>query len=344
MNRRQVAITLIVCAVILASGAYILFFNPASEVATYRQEVAPPVEDAATAPSWVDTGQTPQPDYSSATAESHNATPQPEPEPPANVIEVREDTVVTYTFVESLADFMLHRFQPQSAQGTPATLASVKALSAYYGQELDGFAVTGDDIRMKRKAVLDYAFTPEMVRTLYDLYVPVFMAHLVDTATTDAREYKSGGTLQKRTLTKAETGAMLSLNARRIEQTATVFKAIAADPAIPETAGQYLGAAKAVGRANVQLQNAMADGKDTTKASQRLKQAIMQRERIRKSIVSRLKKACQDCPESDLFHLAQWSYRRVLSEPEKKLPTFAAAAEVLDDLADRFRATAAELE
>jgi len=346
MNRRRTAAILIVCALVLAIGAYILFSDSAQDVPTHRQVVAPP-EKPASAPSWVNKGQKAQPDYSSATTKAHNATPVPKERTAVSktkVLEVREDNMVTFTFVESLADFMLHRFLPQNMQGRPATLASTKSLNMYYGQDLDGFDVNSDDIRMARKTVLDYAFTPKMIRILYDLYTPVLMAHIVDTAATDEREYKNGDTVERRTLTNAETATMLRLNALQIEQTATAFRAIANDSSITELAGKYLGAAKAVERANLQLQNAMADETNTSKPSLRLKQAIIQREQIKKSVISRLKKACSECPDSDLFYLAQWSYRRVLGEPNKKLETFGIAADVLDDLAKRFQDKANELE
>ena len=108
-------------------------------------------------------------------------------------------------------------------------------------------------------------------------------------------------------------------------------------------AGKYLMAAKAVERANVQLQNAMADDKNISKASQRLKQAILQRERVKASTISHLKTACSDCTEAELFYLAQWAYRRILNGPEEKLKTFSVAADVLEDLAERFRTQADEL-
>ncbi|MDC0335350.1 hypothetical protein OAN24_00425 [Pseudodesulfovibrio sp.] len=342
MNQRRNAIILIACALILAIGAYVLFTDSKQEDSVVRQNVKP-IEETAQAPAWVGKGQQAEPDYSAADTEAQNATPQPDKDQVPTVIEISEDELVTYTFVESLADFMLNKFLPQDAQGKPTTLASAKSLNMYYGQELDGFGVRNNDIRMARKTVLDYAFTPAMITTLYDLYIPIFMEHIVDTASTDDREFKVKGQPERRTLTNAEISVMLKLQAGKIDQTARVFRAIASDPAITQMAGKYLQAAKAVGRTNVQLQNAIADGKDTSKPSSRLKQAIVQREQIKKSIVSRLKKACKECPDSELFYLAQWSYRRVLNEPDGKLETFAVAADVLDDMAQRFRTTSTEI-
>ncbi|WP_207259573.1 hypothetical protein [Desulfovibrio sp. Huiquan2017] len=347
MKQNRTALILISCAVLLAVGAFLILNRSRDESSAVRQEVAQPAAEPAKAPDWVDKGQEAKPDYSAATAEPETTTPVPaaESEQPKEpkTIEVTEDKVVTFTFVESLADFLLQRFQPRGPNGKPDTLATAVALNRYYGRELDGFAVSGNDIRASRKAVYDYVFNPAMIKTLYELYAPAFMVHLVDTAANTEREYTVGNATETRPLTTEEIKVMLRLNAGRIERTAEVLHAFADDPAILEMAGKYRRAAKAVERANGQLQTAMADGKDTGAAGDRLKQAILFRERTRGEIVTQLRRVCQACPESELFHLSQWGYRRTLDQPEEKTKTFGAAADVLDDLAARFRTKAEEL-
>jgi hypothetical protein len=347
MKHKRTALILIACAVLLAVGAFLILNQGEDEPSAVRSEVTAPTSEPAKAPDWVDKGQESKPDYSPSTAETETVTPPPAPAPEKTdepkTIEVTEDKVVTFTFVESLADFLLHRFQPRSPNGKPATLVTAVSLNRYYGRELDGFAVSGDDIRASRKAVYDYAFTPAMLKTLYEAYTPAFMVHLVDTAANTEREYVVGDQKETRTLTTEEIKVMLRLNARRIERTAEVFHAFADDPAIVEMAGKYRRAAKAVERANGQLQAVMAEGQPTSEASDRLKQAILFRERSRAEIVTHLKKVCQSCPESELFYLAQWAYRRNLGQPEQKLDAFGTAADLMDDLAARFRAKADEL-
>lgn len=346
MNRNKRIALLIACACILAIGSYILITAPSDDTSVHRETVAPLADDNPEAPNWVKNGQSPDPDYTPADSEAHNATPTPPSESEAGepqVIEVTEDRMVTFTFVESLADFLLYRFAPKDSQGKPTSAASAKTLNMYYGNELDGFAVSVQDIRTARKTVLDYAFNPDMLYTLSKLYAPVFVAQLVDTAKTDERLYAVGDSKEQRTLTDPEIAAMLRLNALKMEQTATVFQAIADDPQITTMAGKYLGAAKAVERVNGQLQKAIAEDKDTAQAGERLKQAILQRERIKASVVSRLKESCQTCSDGELFYLAQWSYRRVLNEPDERLATFNVAAEILRDLAETFRDEAATL-
>lgn len=347
MHQRQKATILFGCAVALAAGAYyILSPRPASEGPTVRQEIATPSDKNATAPAWVNTGQTPTPDYSAIETQARNATPVEEtaPEQPGQAIEIREDRIVTLTFVEALTDSLLAGFQPVGSRGAPATTLSIKSLNLLFGQELTGFSVSGDDVGASRQAVFDYVFNPGMIRMLHELYAPVLLAHLVDSATLDERRYTVGGAVEERTLSKTETAIMLRLIAKQAEQTASALRAVNTDPAITELAGRYLGAVKAVERANLQVQKAIDANRDTTETGQRLKQAILQREQIRKSVITRMRDACPDCPDSDLFYLAQWSYRRVLAEPDKRMAAFAEAADALDDLAKRMRDRSAQLE
>jgi hypothetical protein len=101
-------------------------------------------------------------------------------------------------------------------------------------------------------------------------------------------------------------------------------------------AAKYRRASKAVGRANSQLQTAISDEKGTAEAGERLKQAILLRERTKAEIVTHLKQVCQACTEAEVFYLSQWAYRRVLNEPDEKLKAFGVAAKIMEDLAERF--------
>lgn len=342
MNKRITAAVLVASAIMLAAGAFILFTDSSQDSGEYRHSVAPPPETP-DAPAWVDTGQEAKPDYSSANTEAQNATPVAENKNNSAVIEVTEDRMVTFTFVESLSDFFLNRFQPVGSNGQPSTTATAKALNVYFGREMDGFMVNGDDIRAARKNVLDYAFTPKMIEVLSKLYTPVLMEQLVDSALHGERAYTVGVESETRILTKAEVRTMLRLNASQLDATATLLNGIASDSSITKLAGQYLQAAKAVERSNAQLQVAIADEKDTSLAGKRLKQAILQREEVKKSITDALKKVCSDCSTAEAFYLAQWSYRRVLGDTDKKLKTFESASQALRGLSKQFKTTANEL-
>lgn len=338
MKDRRTALILLATAAMFAVGAYFLLNKPSSEAPVHRAEVVQPVEQPK-APEWVNGGQEVKPDYSSSDAEPKDVTPQPtieEKKDEPQIVEITEDKVVTFTFVESLADFILHRFQPKTTKGKPGTLASAMELNKYFGRELDGLTVAGDDIMASRKAVIDYAFTPTMLETLYNLYADPFMIHLVDTATAHEREYMVGDTKERRTLTTDEIQAMLRLNSRRIERTADLFRAFGADPAITEMAARYRRSAKSVERANVLLQDAIADDMDTTQPGERLKSAILQRERNKAEIITTLKQVCHACSETELFYLSEWAYRRVVNGSDDISKSFTKAAEILDDLAIRF--------
>lgn len=340
MKDRRTALILIGAAVMFAVGAFLFLNKTQNEPPVHRAEVIQPVEKAPKAPDWVSGSKEVQPDYSSSDAEPKDVTPPPpvveEKTAEPQTVEIEEDKVVTFTFVESLADFFLLRFQPVGPKGKPATTATAMGLNKYYGRELDGFAVTGDDVRAARQSLLNYAFNPAMLDTLYGLYADAFMIHLVDTAASVERVYKVGDTKEQRTLTTEEIQAMLRLNSRRIERTADLFRAMGSDPEITEMAARYRRSAKAVQRANDQLQDAIADDKDTQQAGERLKSAILQRERNKSEIITALKQICHACTETELFYMSEWGYRRVVSSSEETLKTFTKVSEILDDLAIRF--------
>ena len=347
MNKKNLAVVLILCAAVLAGGAYILISHTAKEGPVLRQTVAPPEEGPAKAPDWVNKGQSPSPDYSPSDSEAHNATPPAPPapvlEPPkAQVIEIREDKMVTFTFVESLVDHFLATYAPVSENGKPATRLTAMGLNMRYGRDLDSLAITGDDITAMRKSALDYLFIPTTINTLSGMYGPYFVQELTDAALTRKREYKVGVETETRALTEAETATMLRLDAGVLERTATTLRAIATDPQLTSLAGQYLQAAKAVKRSNAQLQKALSDERGAQDAGQRYKQAILQRESVRSAIVSRLRKACVGCPSGDLFYIAQWAYRRTLGETAK-LDAFAAAADALDSVSSLMLEKSVEL-
>ncbi|NDV20620.1 hypothetical protein GO013_14510 [Pseudodesulfovibrio sp. JC047] len=351
MKERQTALILIGCAILLAVGSYLLLSDSSEETpvntAAIKQSVAEPKKQPVQAPDWVNEGQKVAPDYTPATAAPVDTTPPPAVKPAKKqpqTIEISEDAVVTFSFVESLADYVLHRFVPSNLNGKPATLVSAVSLNKHFGRELDGFTVSENDIRASRKAVLDYAFTPTMLKTLYSLYSEGFVVLLTDTAATDERQYIEGKTQTMRTLTNAEIAVMLRLNSRRIERMATVFRAMGQNKSLTEMAGKYLRAAKAVERANGQMQVALADEKNTKQAGARLKSAILQRQQVKEELLLQLKKVCSSCPEAELFYLSQWAYRRVLNTPDSKLKTFTVAADILDDLAKKFVTKAKELE
>ena len=348
MNKKNLAVILVLCAAVLAGGAYILISHTAKEGPVLRQPVAPPAEVPAKAPDWVNKGQTPAPDYSPADSEAHNATPAPPPaplpEPKAQVIEIREDKMVTFTFVESLVDHFLATFTPVSAEsGKPATRLSAMGVNMRYGRDLDSLAVTGDDITAMRKSAIDYVFAPATINVLSGMYGPYFVQELTDAALTRERQYTVGVETETRALNETETAALLRLDAGVLEQTATALRAIATDPQLTSLAGQYLQAAKAVKRSNAQLQKALSEERGTQEAGQRYKQAILQRENVRSAIVSRLRKSCKGCPSGDLFYIAQWAYRRTLGETAK-LDTFAAAADALDAVSARMLEKSVELQ
>ncbi|WP_419788058.1 hypothetical protein [Pseudodesulfovibrio sp.] len=345
MNKKYLGLILIVCAIILGGGAYLLLSHPAINGSELRQTVTPPSdENPAKAPGWVNEGQKSQPDYSTVDAEAQNATPAAKeeraPVSKPKVVEIREDKMASFSFINTLVDYFLAHYAPEAGNGKPATMVTAPGLNMHYGRGLDGLNVSGDDILAMRTSVLNYIFTPSTIGALSEMYGPFFIQELSDAAMNDARKY--GSASEPRTLTKAETADMFRLNAAVLERTATALRSIATDKTVTELAGKYLQASQSVTRANAQLQKALTEQRSTHEAGQRYKQAILQREGFKSAIISRMRKNCKTCPQGEAFYLAQWAYRRTLGEISR-LPVFASAADALDALSARFLQKSFEL-
>lgn len=350
-QKRIIAGLCALVALIAISAAIKLAILGNSEKAQeHRAEVSPPSESA---PDWVEKGQQATPDYSAADMQPNNTTRATEEKqntatesqvmadesPTADAPKVvEEDKIIGFPFIDSLTNHILSRFQPGRDSKQPATKASFRSLNMYFSRNFDGIRIDAGDIKENRSRLFDYVFTPTGIKTLYMLYADLFVEQLSDTTT----QVVDG---EERNLTREEMSDLFRLNAATISRTATVFKAVADNPALLKLTAQYIQAVRAVERANVRFQESLSStvgDQEKADAGNKLKQAIRERERLRGSIVSRIKKSCRECPDDEVFYIALWSYRRTLGS-EKKLSAFAVAAETLEDLAKRFETKADNL-
>ncbi|WP_147821284.1 hypothetical protein [Salidesulfovibrio onnuriiensis] len=310
----------------------------------HRATVSPPSKAA---PDWVISGQEAKPDYSPADMDAKNATevvkesPAETPnatEPTAPKV-VEENDFITFGFLDSLTNFVVQRFEPSRGGSQPATRASFRSLNMYYSRNFDGIEVQADDLKANRTRIIDYVFTPTSVKAIYALYADLFVQQLADNTVR-----KIDGTEQE--LNREDMSDLFRLNAAALDQTALIFSAISEDKDLSKLIARYIQAVRAVERANVRFQESLSSdsisSEDKADAGNTLKHAIRERERSRSRIIDSIKKHCKTCPDDEVFYIALWSYRRSLGN-QNKLPAFAAAADCLKDLSQRFRQKADEL-
>lgn len=328
---------------ISAAVKLLILKDKPSPSAEHRAEVSPPSESA---PAWVASGQEAKPDYSPADMAATNATETaeeaPAPPPATTTIPapkvVEENDFITFAFLDSLNKYIVQRFEPGRNGKAPLTRTSFRSLNMYYSRNFDGIDVTNDDVKTNRTRIIDYVFTPTSIKTLYTLYAELFVEQLAETTTKPMDETDLE-------LSREEMSDLFRLNAKVLKHTSLIFSAISENPSLSKRIAQYIQAVRAVERANVHFQESLAS--DTmsseikSQAGDTLKHAIRERERCRSRIIETIKKQCSTCSDEEMFYIALWSYRRTLGNP-KRLPAFAAAAECLNDLSQRFNKKADE--
>ncbi|MDD4953204.1 MAG: hypothetical protein PHV85_11715, partial [Desulfovibrionaceae bacterium] len=205
----------------------------------------------------------------------------------------------------------------------------------------------GDDILKARQVVLNYIFNPETLKAVYDNYADLFLDDLAAAANeTEKTVADAQGVETRQVMNPIEVADMLRLYADKLESWAEVFRTLARNPDIVRSAARYHQAARAVEAANAEYQERLSRAQDlagehTAEAGQRLKQAIVGRERIRAGVISALKdpKKTYAEPDNGLFYMAQWAYRRTDAQPEN-LKTLDTASTLMIDLAGRMRTRA----
>lgn len=306
------------------------------------------------APQWTMDGQRAEADYSSRDSAPHNAT-RPVDDDNASAanattdngtvatvdegpVIIQEDDTVTFAFIDNLAKYVVSRFKPAENGKAPFTRTSFRDLNMHFGRNLDGIDVASKNPREARSQVLDYVFTPTALKTLYTLYADLFSEQLREAVDNAADKFA-------RPLDQADISDMYRVNAAELSHVGKIFKAIAADPDITNQTAKYIQSVRAVERANVLFQESLSESSPKTiqsTASDRLKNAIQERERIRNVIINLVQANCANCSDEDMFYISLWSYRRTLGNTDQ-LKTFDVAGDCLLDLANRFKSMAAKL-
>ncbi|MDD4951722.1 MAG: hypothetical protein PHV85_04160 [Desulfovibrionaceae bacterium] len=286
----------------------------------------------------------PEPESAPSAGLERPAEPGPKAEGPRVVV---EDKVVGFSFLNHVARFAVERYCPAGPGEKGPIGAGFRALNMACGSDLAGLSFEGDDIRKARQMVLDYLFRPETLKAVYASYADLFLDDLAAAAEeTEKTLADAQGVETRRVMNPAEVADMLRLYADKLDSWAEVFRTLARNPDIVRSVARYHQAARAVEAANSEYQERLSQAQDlagehTAESGQRLKQAIVKRERIRAGVVSALKDPKKTCAEPDngLFYMAQWAYRRTGAEPED-LNTLDTASTLMADLADRMRARA----
>lgn len=240
------------------------------------------------------------------------------------------DAIVTTAFVSDLANYLADNYWPVgthiAAVNSPASTAGISGAGQRYGSELTGFATNspaaGRDYLRERSMVLNYVYTPPMIKALSHLYADRFAAQLAQAGLEQTRT-RNG---KSASLSKAEVAEMLRYYADYARGVGSALMAYNASPGIDALAHNYTLAQVAAHEANIKFQEAQylaESDKDKSRRQERnaaeaLKKAeqeyrlyMLEQERAKEAVVHAMSRGTtRRIGDQSLLYIAGWASRR----------------------------------
>jgi len=280
-----------------------------------------------------------------------------------------KDFVVTSTFIQDLADYVIDHYQPPLTKDNPGEngtiTVSFKSLNARYGLELIGLRHSAGNLKKAREEVLGKLMNPDLLQEAYDRYARTFADTLVDKAR-QTRNETLDGDLQ--IMTDGQIAEMLRLNGEYVEDVSAVLEVLAEDPALPEQVKEYLRAEKEAVHANfvlnqeqnrfdvlTQSRGQSDESEKVTeqkisqaesrkkKAAENYRSALKKREQARQKLLEMIaaQSSDVDLEQHEILYIAEWVFRRL--ESGQGSEAVKVASRLLNELADLFTARARAL-
>jgi len=253
------------------------------------------------------------------------------------------DDVVTPGFIKDLARFTASCYHPAGTRHNKGkvglTTCTFKKINMRYGVRLTGLTHQSPDAKAAREEIFAYAFNPITLKLIYDIYADDFTLALTDAVQNQTREFLSGsGKYVEAGLGPEHAAEMLRLHARLAADTARCFQSFSRNMELVSTMAQYFQAAQGVLEAYGEyaaLEAEDADVKALDRVSEKIKRAIMTREKIKNSVISGIRPKAEpfSLSEGDVLDMAAWAYRRVSGHPER-INAVGAVASLLLTLAE----------
>ena len=262
------------------------------------------------------------------------AEPEPVPE---------TDKVITPEFIKDVAWFVASCYHPAGTRHNKGkvglTTCTFKKLNMRYGLHLTGLAHENPEMAAAREEIFAYAFNPITLRLIYNIYGHEFIVALTDAVRNQTRDFVSrSGKYVEAGLGREHASEMLRIHARLAADAARCFQCFAREPDLVSVVKQYFQAAAHVLETYGEyaaLEAEDADIKALNRVSEKIKQAILAREKIKNRIISGIKPDTEpfSLSEGDVLDMAAWVYRRVSGHPER-INAVGAVASLLLELAE----------
>ncbi len=266
--------------------------------------------------------------------------------------------VVTGTFVQDLAEFVVSRYHPEWGLDNPRDTGmlnlSVRALNVRYGRELIGLRHSQSKLDKARQEILSRLLDPDTLKHAYIRYADSFVQAMIRRARDSTRRVSgSGEKPEERALGEPEVSEMLRLGASYLRDVSGVLEFLGGNPEMDTLVRDYLEAKDQAVHFNYRLnqlkdkmkksRNSRAEGENATELRERLDsvvqrygRSIARRERARQKLVDRVRQGAGeslDLEVSEILYLAEWVHRRLPGEDKR--PAIETSGRLLEDLAGR---------
>ena len=245
----------------------------------------------------------------------------------------REDERVRPAFVDDLAGWLVDRYNPGRQGGHIAV--SVQGLNQRYGRSMTGLTAPQGGAS-GRASLLRYAFTPSMVRALYEIYADSLLESIARQAT-------------EKSLRPAQVKGLYQSLGSRCILLAGGLESVAALPGLAERVQALAAKEDAITEANrahldarFDLEQARDQGKNTRAAQAAVDAAARNLQRAMTASAAEERRLAEDIrrngagalTQDSILYLARWVNRRLAENPGA-MESVQASASVLRDLASR---------
>ena len=248
----------------------------------------------------------------------------------APVGRVFDDPVVGSAFITDLASFLTDNYWPRGthpmARNTGVTTAGLRWANMRYGAGLTAFGLNTEDPVSGRRRLLDYAFSPGMIRGLYRLHAGSFLAALEKAARSRITE--------RGPLDETQCAEMFAIYARMAKGLSGCIRAYQRTPGIRSLVASYAEASEKAAQDYLQYAEAMeAAPVAKSRAAERYRISVTLREQQKAHLAAAMRRGGDTggLDADSLVYAALWLHRR----GEGRNAALTAAAEVCAACSER---------
>lgn len=240
------------------------------------------------------------------------------------------DTMVGHAFIRDLAEFLVENYWPRKTHPLAATsgisTAGLRLLNMRYGAELTAFGLDVADHDAGRRQLLDYVFTPGMIRALYSLHVQNFLDALEGAANMRTTEHGP--------LSDSQCAELFAIYGKMAANLAGCIKAYQRTPKIRALVNAYADASTRAAADFIKYAEAV-DGPSEARiaVTEQYRASILLREQEKENLAAamRLGGYTTGLDADALVYTAAWLHRR----GEGRATALNAAAEICADCSRR---------